>query len=631
MSIQDIGNIFVPNRIGRLMRIQESEQTRYQFEIWFEYTRQAMSQLREGTFLVTRNFATNENETHYSVLEITSIMPVHYALGENVEGYPGFVMEAARNIATDWLSQETESLEDTTIIRCIATPAELEIVEDLHGRVLCSEQSLPMVGSDVRVLTSEATQEIVNREISPDEDHVFVGGNWLVDSSIPIHVLAEDFIRVHSGIFGFTGAGKSNLLSTYVTKLLEASLDAVRSIKIILFDLMSEYTVLLLDQLIEFPQAYILAIDEYALPARVVEFLCGDSEQRKNAVDDLGNTALYPKPLRRLRNQFTPAFESLLDNRKVRIYQEPARTFGDFLEENGELLIRGNVGGSRITLLNFLDNMQSLGDRPVSSSISRIVSIAVNRLIRGKNAEEPQVFDQDVEVLLQNIHTAECKLTQTAIGNLGEFQRALEHESRRYQREYPSESALAMDDIIDDLNNPHHTSLFVIQSHNPDDLRDFAYKIGIRLFERRRTRGIISPLVCCIFDEADEFIPNRFEKESSYARSVFIVEMLARRGRKFGIGISIGTQRTTYLKTSVMAQPHTYLVSRMPRIDDRRKVQEAFGFSEEMLRQTFKFTPGDWLLASHDATGLRGIPIPIHVEDSNRRIERFLVSLNSQR
>jgi len=43
-----------------------------------------------------------------------------------------------------------------------------------------------------------------------------------------------------------------------------------------------------------------------------------------------------------------------------------------------------------------------------------------------------------------------------------------------------------------------------------------------------------------IFDEADEFIPQQVENDS-YARSARIAEMLARRGRKFGIGIGICT------------------------------------------------------------------------------------------
>jgi DNA helicase HerA-like ATPase len=99
---------------------------------------------------------------------------------------------------------------------------------------------------------------------------------------------------------------------------------------------------------------------------------------------------------------------------------------------------------------------------------------------------------------------------------------------------------------------------------------------------------------------------------------------LARRGRKFGLGIGIATQRVRYLNTSIMAQPHTYFVSKMPRQTDRQVVAEAFGVSEDMFRQTFKFKKGDWLLMSYDATGMEAIPVPIHCEDANQRILRFL-------
>ena len=36
---------------------------------------------------------------------------MHYALGDNPDGYPGFVMEAARNASQDWTAQEDHSEE----------------------------------------------------------------------------------------------------------------------------------------------------------------------------------------------------------------------------------------------------------------------------------------------------------------------------------------------------------------------------------------------------------------------------------------------------------------------------------------------------------------------------------------
>lgn len=630
------------------MKVKENEQTRYQFEIWFEYTRQAMMELREGTLLAVKNFASNQNETHYSILEITSIMPIHYALGDNIEGYPGFVMEAARNIATDWISQENISQEDTTIIRCVATPTELEIVESISERRLDAESAIPMVGSDAKVLTSEAAQEIVNREISPVSDVVFEGGRWLVDNSIPIYVHAEDFIRLHFGIFGFTGVGKSNLVSTLVAKLLEVANTSSNPVKIVIFDLMSEYTTLLVDQLVQIPNAYLLAIDEYTLPRRVIEFLNGDYSQRENAINDFVNTTLFPKPLNHLRDLFRETFATLLNNNKIKIYQEPTRTFGDFLQENRSILTAGHLGGSKDIINTLIDNMESLNNRPITPELLKAVIAAIN-LITGPAASkgisrdldsfsnsstipaQESKSDEIVEILTSGMSSTST-LTQTAINNLRDFKRKLEAELRKLsQRTYPENAGLTLEEIINELNDSEHSSLYIIQSHNPDYLREFAYRLGVELFESRRRGGIISPLVSFVFDEADEFIPQQPERDSSYARSAWIAEMLARRGRKFGIGIGICTQRTRLLRTSVMAQPHTYLVSKLPRLSDREAVQEAFGFSEEMFRQTFKFAPGDWLLASYDATGLKGVPIPVHAENANERIRSFLERLRSQR
>jgi hypothetical protein len=107
------------------------------------------------------------------------------------------------------------------------------------------------------------------------------------------------------------------------------------------------------------------------------------------------------------------------------------------------------------------------------------------------------------------------------------------------------------------------------------------------------------------------------------------VMTLARRGRKFGLSIGISTQRIANLDVNTLAQPHTYFVSKLPREYDRRAIAEAFGISEDMFRQTFKFKKGDWLLASYDATALEALPIPIHTEDANQKILQFVEAQSS--
>jgi len=163
----------------------------------------------------------------------------------------------------------------------------------------------------------------------------------------------------------------------------------------------------------------------------------------------------------------------------------------------------------------------------------------------------------------------------------------------------------------------------IFQAHDPDALREFAAMLAGIVYESRRKTGQIKPLVSFIFDEADEFIPGQATNDSQ--RSTKAAAMtLARRGRKFGLGIGIATQRIANLDVNTLAQPHTYFISKLPRAYDRQTIASAFGISEDMFRQTFKFKKGDWLLASYDAAGLEAIPIPIHTEDADKQVLSFV-------
>ena len=606
--------LFEKDRIGRLMRIQDDPFTRFQFEIWFEYTRQSMVHLKEGTFLAAKNFASNDDTSHYSVLELTSIKPIHYALGTNPDGYPGFVMEAAKNISSDWTSQESESTEDTTIIKCIATPTEMEILEDLKERNYAADSSIPMIGIDVKVITNKITEEIINQNILKDENLVIPVGNWIVDSEIPVFLSIDDFLRVHFGIFGFTKAGKSNLLSTLIAKILSEAEQKEVPIKIVIFDLMSEYNVLLLDLLDKMENGRLIARGERTLPGSMIDFFTKPNSSIDTAINDFTKSSLFPQELQGLKGKIGPVIKKLIENNKIRVWSPPQIVMSDFISECRSILLKSNVGNCRRDLHTFITNIQSRG--AVNLDLLNDINNAVDQLLNG----------QTNHPLLNNITFPANGFTATANTNLRDFQITIGRKIYELARlgQYRTGSTIITQEMINDLNNISKSSLYIIQSHDPDELRNFAFEFGNDLFENRRRNGIIEPVVSFIFDEADEFIPRDAPSSSSYENSVNIVHMLARRGRKFGIGIGIATQRTRYLNTSIMAQPHTYLVGKLPRRADREVVQDAFGFSEEVFNQTFKFGKGDWLLASYDATGLTGVPIPIHAENANERIKKAL-------
>jgi uncharacterized protein len=134
---------------------------------------------------------------------------------------------------------------------CIAIPTNLEIVEKSFSRddakpIIKEESNLPMIGHEVHLLNTTMTEKIANLSLDLEQENVIQIGTLVRDENVRAYLRVEELIKVHFGIFGFTGAGKSNLLSTLVRRLLTESKEPV---KIVIFDLMSEYTGLLIDLL----------------------------------------------------------------------------------------------------------------------------------------------------------------------------------------------------------------------------------------------------------------------------------------------------------------------------------------------------------------------------------------------
>ena len=594
---------------GTLMSMEESPDTRFRYTIWFDYTRESINKIQEGTMLAVANFGSDAGFRHWSILEITSVMPSHFALQSGNLGYPGFVVEAARSAAQDWESQDKEATEETTKIEATAIPTFLEIVEpELYDDTSLSiepETNMAMVGSKVRVLNSETTNLIANNGIdTKNEKNLTVIGTLARDPDVEILMRIDELLRTHFAIFGFTGVGKSNLLSTTVAKIFESTQEPV---KLVFFDLMSEYTGLLIDQLLSGNiDGRLLTIGRNSLPEGTFKYInkLYGAPNDKEATRQLLQYTLLPKALQGRRKKMGWALLDFIKSEKIRYFNESKSitVYDLFFSDDVVSWAKERRATKRANRMEL--SKRALRESQIGSDYKKVhFNPDLAKRIREKLQKllEQKPHDEFQEDYANHIAELE-KLERSTAENLA--------------------ASTTLREIIDDLNDTTRHSLWIIQSHSPDDLREFSRSLGDELYEIRRRSGVIDPVVGFIFDEADEFIRQR--GTGSYEDSAKIAETIARRGRKFGIGLGIATQRIRYLDTNIMSQPHTYFISKLPRSTDRTAVSEAFGFGDEMLNQTFKFVKGQWLLVSHDATGLEAVPLPVKTEDANERIASFL-------
>jgi uncharacterized protein len=316
--------MFVSDMDGTLMELAEAPETRFRYVIWFDYTRRAINEIHEGTLLAAPNFGGDGTTFRFSVLEVAAILPTHYALQGGSGGYPGFVVEAARSASADWESQESEATEDTTKIRVVAIPTNLEIVQFSNGApTIGGETNIPMVGSRVQILDSPYSNLIANYGINREyERNLTTIGTMARDDKVDVLLRIEELYRTHFAIFGFTGVGKSNLLSTVVAKVMT---DATERLKLVFFDLMSEYTGLLADQLLRNDvHGGILILGRQTLPEGLFKFINGipNAPKLEEAARQLERYTLLPKALLGDRSLMALCLRDLIAKKRFRYFHE---------------------------------------------------------------------------------------------------------------------------------------------------------------------------------------------------------------------------------------------------------------------------------------------------------------------
>ncbi|MCC7573401.1 MAG: ATP-binding protein, partial [Candidatus Methanofastidiosum sp.] len=444
------------------------------------------------------------------------------------------------------------------------------------------------------------------------------------DDKVQVYLRMEDLLKTHFGVFGFTGVGKSNLISTIISKLLNK---AESNIKIVLFDLMDEYTGLLLDLLMDQNlDANIIYYGEKSLPGPVIEYINNKTiSDKKNAKSPATRlflkNLLLPKGLRSKIGTFINPVEKLLDSGRIKIMAPEDVTVQEFLSEIWEERI---MKGSRSR--NIQNSMEDIKEKIVGKYGRQMLTKETAKEIMDSIIFEDPALDRNLQK--KNDLTQKNHLDKIVYSNkyLNSYINNIKSEFRRATSK--SEIVL-IDDLkmtkrqfIDKLQQKKK-GLYIITSYDQDQIRRLSKEMGDYLYEERRKKGIIEPNVVFVFDEADEFIPQTPSRDSQ-KESKKIIETLTRRGRKFGIGVGIATQRSSYLDTNIMGQLHTYFISKLPREYDRKVVGDAFSLSENEFIQTFKFSKGQWLLVSHDALGIDSVALPIKTENAEDRIVRNL-------
>lgn len=644
-------------------------------EVWFPYSVEAIKLLKEGLILAVRNTASvhinqiadSDEDQHFSLLRIDSVETRHFIIDQirqDRSDAPISVEGLLQQHQHEWRRRSSDPEENNLRIVVTVSETGLELHLPMAAAALRGydakvhgSSGTTMLGEVAYLMVQQVVQSIVNRNMSPaspDNKVVVAGSHTLYRTpSLDVLVDTDALFRRHLGIFGFTGAGKSNLLSTLVSRALDAgnTSDTEGEANILLFDVNNEFFGLLLDSLVKY-DAHVVFLDD-EIGSSMSAFLDGDYSMLDAATDEILKTSTFSGAISRL----IKTEDGAKDLRHITKVLLASGRFKKFQQTNADLalnvvlrevfaygeVLKTKIRGSgqtkkREAWSSFLGEIESIDsdlNRSVTAEDFAKILTLIELALEYCGSDEETV-ENAVSVLLKD-HLPKGgrdTLYRELTSSLESLRKFVVAKFEGFDAPLKARGhSVDFSGLFGALHDNKKTLIIFLGAEN--SLRIFAQLFGQEIYDFRRRHGVVDPATLFIFDEADIFIPGQTasstdEEKDAIKASKKIATTLSRRGRKYGLGLGIATQRIAYLDTSILAQLGTYFVGRLPRLSDRQKITEGFGIDKDSLQSGISGV-GDWVVLSHTAVGDKGAPLPVHFDNADDRIIEFVTSFDLAR
>jgi DNA helicase HerA-like ATPase len=511
----------------------------------------------------------------YLIFEVVSVNPIHFQmLGMDISMPTTLRREYLDTINEGWgKSQETW-------IELVAIPTWHMMESDDESVGFERSRFLPLVGAKVFLLSRRAVEEFL----------CFERGETLgsmIGFELPLTINLGNLIRYHSGVFGFSGAGKSNLTSLLIRKAIKSD-----DITVVIFDIAGEYAIHLMD-----------LVESHG---RIL------SQEPIENEEQLLNSQVLPESLEESVSdkEIQKAFSRILEKgliHKLALSDNSSSlelsTIESLLEKTAEEGKTGSVV-ARITLGDFRNKFYNELELQPNTKLHELGEKETQELtllldsLRDKSHEKSSLRSE-VEALIEYIDVRKQGAREDLLKGITPERLALELVREKAPR------------------------LNILYLPDPINARSTAHKFITRLLYLKKKEGSRKRILI-VLDEAQEYIPDNLREKDQTLYSNYAVEALLRQGRKYRVHCWLATQRVAHLNVSALQQLHSYFVSTLPRFYDRMVVAETFALPYEVLERSAQLDTGEWIFVSFKATKQKNVPVFVKTENNETIVARYL-------
>jgi DNA helicase HerA-like ATPase len=533
-----------------------------------KFSDEVFEKLQEPQFV-----AVEKKKNQYLIYEIASIKPLHYQMVGMDERIP-------RDIRWEMMESIYESWEESneTWINVWAVPTKYRMTVNDESIEFVKDNSIPLPGSRVYLLSRESVERFLSME-----EGIVVGK--LLGFELDLKVNLNSMVKYHMGAFGFTGSGKSNLLSYLIRKSLESDKD----LKVIVFDIAGEYGIHLLDELIKEGEMF--------------------STENINNVENFLDSQVIPDTLEdKISFAELQKYVSIFLNSKavklVTTLKPPTLTLGQLYD----MLQQELKPGTGMIELNRISEFTTIKGYTEETDVSNLKDNDRSELIGILNSLMRYVSEKS------NIYKS--------MQSLSEYLNSLSEKEKKENK------AVNPEDLADYVLGENSNRLTVVYVPDPEKARAIASAFIDTLLYLKKTKGSRKK-VLVVLDEAQEFIPDKTSKDDYSDASNKSVEALLRQGRKYRAHCWLSTQRLAHLNTNAVQQLHSYFVSTLPRLYDRLVIADAFSLNTDIIERTTELETGQWLFVSYKATRQKNVPVFIQAPNNEEILVENLKKINN--
>jgi hypothetical protein len=510
--------------------------------------------------------------TRWVLYEVVGVNPTHYQLSGIDSSMPTLLRKEYLDTIKESWGKSQETWIDLT-----AVPTNY-FAEVKGGEIEFTRAPyVPLPGAQAWLLSKPAVEKFLC--IAQGEK---IG--TMVGFDLPFTVDMDNLIRYHSGFFGFTGVGKSNLSSA----LLRIALKHDPTLTAVVVDIAGEYAVNLLDMLDK--------------GARVVT-----TESFENEEEFITSQAI-PESL-----------EDVLGRKAIE--QGLAKVWANGVER---LSIQEGGGIDLAWIQQLLENTvesAKAGGTAAKIALSKFTLEFYEKVGYRQSTKLTDMDEASRKVLVAMLTDLSQKVHEKS-GLKSEIDLILEMlESGDFGSSVTTR--LSPEKLAEQLAKGQAPRLNVLYLPEPLHARTVTERLIRRLLFLKKRLGN-RQRVLVLLDEAQEYIPDNPVDKDYTSQSNRAVEQLLRQGRKYRLHCWMATQRVARLNVNALQQLHSYFVGTLPRMYDRMVIADAFALPYEVLERSADLGAGEWLFVSFKAAKQRNVPVFLKTENNESFVARAL-------